>query len=509
MARKKQTSLSDLADALSQGIHRVATRPDANNYVPHAKQEKFHRSQAKAKLYIGGNRSGKTVGGCVEDIWWAKGEHPYRPVPPPPTRGRLVCVDFPNGWEKVIKPTLTQWIPPSLLINGSWLDSYNSRTRTITFSNGSFLEIMSYDQELDTFAGASRHYTHFDEEPPSAIWTECRARLIDTGGSYWITMTPVEGMTWVYDQIYEPWKLKGGHLTNIDVIEVDMTENTYLQQAEIDDFLDGMDSNEIRARKKGEFVQIGGLIFKSFDHKKHVIQPVKRIPPNWRLIASMDHGYNNPTAWYWHMVSPTNTVITFKEHYRAEWTVPQHAEIIKKIEAEFGRPVFLRVGDPAIRQRSGINGNSIQLEYQLNGIPIKPSINDVQIRINRMNQYMKQGKWFITEDCPKLLWEIRRYRWKTRESRKLQEKHGNYDEPHKKDDHAVDSCGYFFVSLPELAPTHVTIDFARQREEIQAMLNGKIGLNPFEGKFDQLRPISSPQNHIPKIATDEYMGGEW
>lgn len=509
MPPKKQATFGDLADILAQGIQRVATRPDVNSYVPHAKQERFHSSLAKAKLYIGGNRSGKTVGGVVEDIYWAKGEHPNRPVPPAPTRGRLVCVDYPNGFEKIVKPVLMQWIPPSLLINGSWLDSYNGRTRTITFANGSFLEIMSYDQELDAFAGASRHYTHFDEEPPSAIWTECRARLIDTGGSYWITMTPVEGMTWVYDQIYEPWKQQGAFKTGIDVIEVDMTENTYLGSAEIEDFLHGMEENEAKARKKGEFVQIGGLIFKQFDHQKHVIKPVQRVPRGWRVIASMDHGFNNPTAWLWHMVSPTNTVITFKEHYRSEWTVAQHAEIVKQIERDMGHPVFLRVGDPAIRQRNGINGLSIQLEYSRNGVQIKPGNNDVQIRLNRMINYQAQGKWYITEDCPKLLWEMRRYRWKTRESRKLQEKHGNYDEPHKKDDHACDAAGYFFVSLPQLEPTQETIDFERQKAEIQAILNGKVGFNPMVGKFDTFRPTPLPSNGIPQFATDEYMGGEW
>lgn len=507
--KKKQNSIGDLAELLSQGINRVATRPDANSYIPHTKQERFHSSLAKAKLYIGGNRSGKTVGGCVEDIYWAKGEHPLRVVPPPPTRGRLVCVDFPNGWEKVIKPTLMQWIPPSLLINGSWLDSFNGRTRTIHFANGSFLEIMSYDQELDAFAGASRHYTHFDEEPPSSIWTECRARLVDTGGSYWITMTPVEGMTWVFDQIYEPWSLSGTRNSGIDVIEVDMTENTYLGNAEIEDFLHGMDKDEIRARKKGEFVQIGGLIFKSFDQSKHVIPPIQKLPQSWRLIASMDHGLNNPTAWLWHIVSPTNTVITFKEHYRSEWTVAQHANVVKEIEATLGRPVHLRVGDPAIKQRSGINGNSIQLEYMRNGVAIKPGNNDVQIRINRMVNYMSSGKWFITENCPNLLKEMRRYRWKTRESKKLQEKHGKYDEPHKKDDHAVDASGYFFVSLPELAPQAERIDFSQRREEIQAMLNGKTGFNIMEGRRDIFRPKIIPSSYIPRIATDEYMGGEW
>lgn len=506
MTRKKPDSLNDLLSELGRGLTRVATRPDANSYKAHEKQVLFHESLARHKLFIGGNRSGKTVVGVIEDIWWLAGTHPYRETPRPPIRGRLVCVDFPNGWEKVIKPTLMQWIPPSLLIDGSWNESFNKRTRTLTLANGSFLEIMSYDQELDAFAGASRHFTHFDEEPPSAIWTECRARLVDTKGSYWITMTPVEGMTWVFDRIYEPFQ-KEGLSTGFHVIEVDMTDNPYLSNAEIEDFLTGMDENEIKARKSGKFVQIGGLIFKQFTHEKHVIEPITSIPRNWRVYTSLDHGYNNPTAWLFHAVSPNGTVITFAEHYRREWTVSQHATAVKEIKRQFNIEPFMYVGDPAIRQRSGINGNSIQLEYNQNGIPVRPSNNDVQIGLNRMLNYQNQGKWFITENCRNLLWEMRRYRWKTRESKKLQEKHGSYDEPHKKDDHACDSSRYFFVCMPELAPTQVKIDYERQRAEIQAMLRGRTGYNPLAGRYDTFNSrVSEPPV---KVSTDEFMGGEW
>lgn len=484
MPPKKQASLDELLKDMASGLHRVATRPDANSYNPHQKQTDFHQSLAKGRLYIGGNRSGKTVAGVIEDIWWLSGTHPFRETPELPVRGRLVCVDFPNGWEKIVKPVVQQWIPPSLLIDGSWQNSWNSRTRTLTLANGSFLEIMSYDQDLESFAGASRHFTHFDEEPPSSIWTECKARLIDTGGSWWISMTPVEGMTWVYDKIYEPFISDSGNF-NTDVIEVDMTENTYLSPVEVEEFLSDLDVNERKARKQGKFVQIGGLIFKDFNPDIHVIQRRKNpIPFNWRIVASLDHGYNHPTAWYFHAVSPSDEVVTFAEHYKSEMTVKQHIEAVKAMEKEIGRPPEFYIGDPAIRQRSGINGNSIQLEYNINGIPVKAGNNDVKVGINRMISYQRRGKWFITENCPNLIREMRRYKWKTRATRKLQEKHGSYDEPEKKMDDAIDSCRYFFTSMPELAPKSITIDMKRQRDEIQAMLNGKIGYNITKGRLD-------------------------
>jgi phage terminase large subunit-like protein len=510
MAKKKSESLSDIAEILSAGLVKAATRPDITGYVPHAKQKIFHESTKKGKLYIGGNRSGKTVGGVIEDIWWMEGTHPYRETPPPPIRARLVCVDYPNGWVKIIKPVLQQWIRPASLIDGSWEASWSEREKRLTLANGSFLEIMNYEQHLDAFAGSSRHLVHFDEEPPKAIWIENRMRLMDTGGSWHITMTPVEGMTWVYDDIYEP--ITQGTESKIDLIEVDVEENTYLSPVEIEDALAGLDENEKKARKSGKFVQIGGLIFKKFNADVHVIAPPRGIPPGWRVAGSIDHGYNHPTAVMWHMISPKDVVVTFKEHYRSEFTIQQHVQMIREKEAEIRALGYhddiLYWCDPAMRQRGAVTGNSVQLEYQMRGINAVPSNNEVSTGLARMLGYQNHGRWFITEECPNLLREMRRYRWKTRESRKLQEKHGAYDEPHKKDDDAMDSSRYFFMSLPELKPRPTIVEDIRSRHaEVSRMLQATTPRNLYVPQTD--RSLLQPNYNDFKVSTDEFMGGEW
>lgn len=498
--KKSNLDFGDLSQLLSDGLTKAYLRPDVNGYVPHAKQQEFHASTDQGKLYIGGNRSGKSVGGVVEDIYWLTGKHPFRNTPPPPVRGRLVCVDFPNGWEKIIKPILAQWIPPSELIDGSWESSWEARAKRLTLANGSFLEIMSYEQDTDNFAGASRHFVHFDEEPPKTIWTENRMRLIDTAGSWWITMTPVEGMTWVYDDLYEKEACK--------IIEVDISENPYISPVEIETALTGLDDQEKAARKSGKFVQIGGLVFKKFDPSHHVLSKLPALPRNSLVVKSIDHGYNNPTAVLWHIVTPDDTIITFREHYRSEWTISQHAAKIKQIEQEIPVPNIRAYCDPAMKQRNALNGNSVILEYRKTGIPLIPSNNDVQAGLSRMLGYLNHGKWFITEDCPNLIREMRRYRWKTRESKKLQEKHGNYDEPHKKDDHAVDACRYFFMSRPQLAPDTPILDNSAQRRAVQAFLNGHDGVDVVRGNFDQ-NFVRRPREIQVPISTDEFMGGEW
>lgn len=524
MAPRKPSPISDQATAfrmLGEKLKSTAIRPNIWGYRPHTKQVEFHTSTARKKLYIGGNRSGKTTGGIVEDIWWLTGRHPYREVPPAPVRGRIVTVDFVTGAEQIIIPEILRWLPVSDLINGSWQDSYSKELRTLTLANGSFVEFKSYDQDLEKFAGTSRHFIHYDEEPPEVIYTENQARLVDTGGSFWITMTPVEGMTWVFDQIYEPG-LAGE--SEIKIIEVDMTENPYLNQAEVQAFLGSLSEDERNARVHGKFVQVGGKIYKKFDPKPggmHIVKDglTQDIPKDWIWVVSLDHGLNNPTAAYWHAISPDGKVLTFYEHYVAGWTVDKHAKRILEINSQLGRPPDYYVADPSIRNKNPITGTSIHEEYVKYGIPFTLGNNDVAAGIIRVARYMEPQAdgvplWRVTDNCEKLIWELGRYRWKTYNSKKIASQNNPFDVPHKKDDHGCDSLRYFIMSRPEL-----TSEYSAQKDYVDREFENVLGLPMAvggEGQFaDPWKTMgnSPTPSEYTKIGSDfsvdEYLGGEW
>lgn len=452
MAKKDEEgfSLDKMLGTISAGLKNP--KPNNYQYAPHDKQVAFHTSVANGRQYIGGNRSGKTTGGINEDIWWLTGRHPYLKLPPAPIFGRIVTVDFKNGATKIIIPQLKQWIPPSDLINGSWEDSYNGNLNTLTLANGSELEIMSHEQDLDKFAGVPRHFMHFDEECPEDIFKECIARLVDYNGRWWMTMTPVEGMTWTMDRIYE------NKTADIDVIEVNTRENPYLTEQGIKTLEDSYDEDERDIRIGGQYIAISGLVFKRFDPEKHVIPAGIPDARNWEHYESLDSGYNNPTAWLCHAVSRKDgIVVTYKEHYRSEWTVQQHAEYIKEQEKilldEYGIIPFVRVADPAIKQRQLTTGLSIQIEYAQHGVNFATGVKrDVNAGLDKMNNYLRLYKWFITEDCPNLIREMRRYKRAQYATAKLREKNNKKEEPQKKDDHAIDSTRYFFSFVPDLDP---------------------------------------------------------
>ena len=462
----KPVDTSELMRMLSQGLKQHAKKPNIHGYVPHEKQCIFHKYDKYGRLYIGGNRSGKTYSSVVEDIWWLLGTHPYLITPEPPVRGRVVCVDFIEGLEQIILPLFKSLLPSSALIDGSWEKSYSKSLRLLTLSNGSTVEFMSYEQDTEKFAGTSRHFIHFDEEPPMHIWQECLARLVDTDGNWWISMTPVEGLTWTFEKIYKPGT--DNPEGNIGIVEADMQDNPHISKEAAEQYLSTLDEDDRKAREHGKYVQLGGLVYKKFSKKLHVVE--SRIPPkDWTWYCSLDHGYNNPTAVLWHAVSPLNYVLTFSEWYEREKTLDEVAAAIHLRNSELiklgGKLPDYYVADPAIAQRSAHNGTSIQTEYAIRGIGFLLGVNDVQVGIAKIQNYLRISKdlteatgaetpfYQITENCANYIAEMQKLRWKTFASKKMVFNNNPQEQVHKKDDHACDSARYFFSFLPVLAPT--------------------------------------------------------
>lgn len=489
-----QPTAAELLQELSRRINQQTRKPNILGYQPHAKQLYFHKAMQKLLLYIGGNRSGKSYGAVAQDIWYASGTHPYIEIPNEQIRGRVVAVDFERGVKEIILPIFKSLCPPTYLKGGSWETAWKESERKLYFKyNDSYIEFMSYEQETDKFAGTSRHFIHYDEEPPMNVFNECQARLVDTEGRAWISMTPVEGMTWLYDKIYaaaenaegKTYLLEGNEEIGpvwevperphrITVIEVGMNENPHLSAEAREDYLATLDADERAARSKGHFVQTAGKVFKSFQIETHVrtedFDPKWAQRNGWQIYTSTDHGWNNPTAWLWHAVAPEGDgrVITFAEHYASEMLIEDHAAKVKAMEEAWGldRTEIIRTGDPAMKQHSAITGTSVLFEYEKCGLSIYVDSvpKDPAVGIARMQAYFRlrrfpmgetvveQPMWMIDSSCVNLISELRKLRWKTYTSKKIRYENNNQEQVHKKDDHAFDSAKYFATFLADLAP---------------------------------------------------------
>lgn len=495
---------TDLALRAIEGLRKAARSPNIYGYEPHAKQLQFHQSPARGRLFIGGNRSGKTVGGATESCWRALGEHPYLSVPPPPTYGRVVGVDWTDGVEKIVRPEISRWLPPSKIRGGSWEVGYDSQLKTLTLENGSTIEFMSYEQKTAAFAGTSRHWIWFDEEPPQEIWAECLLRLLDTGGDWWITMTPVEGMTWTYDDIYERSNpLNDNYDPNIFSVEVDSDMNPHINPGEIDVLLAGLSDDEKKARQHGQYIQRGGLIYPNFNPIIHVIQPIdprQLNPVDWMHFSSMDHGYANPTSWHWHAINREKKMVVYDEYYVREQIVKVHAENVLLRDSNHGVAPTYRVGDPSIRNVDPVTGTSVHMEYAEHGVPILLGNNDFVAGSNAVRTKFGSPTipptLYICSNNIMLIHELKRYRRALWPNRKMDREKNQKEEPHKKDDHACDDLRYAVASRPEVE------DFSLPEELYES------AMKKIQRAYDS---NTDPGTSIPdsRGLVDEILGTEW
>jgi phage terminase large subunit-like protein len=454
-AEDDAVNIFEMFEKLGDGITEQALSPNMLAYEPHEKQLIFHKSEVTAKLFLGGNRSGKTVAGVIETLWWVTKRHPFRKLPEGKLRIRVVASDFESGVKQILLPLYKQWVIPSDLINGIWEDSWHERSRTLHFANGGFIEFKSSDQDLVKHAGTSRHLVLFDEEPSKAIFDENLLRLVDTNGSWIITETPTEGMTWIYFDLFE--KKPQGLL----ILEVDMDDNPHLSEEAKEKILAFLDEDDRKTRKSGKFTSRGGLIFKNFIDRYPYVIDAWMPPAGWAIYVSIDHGINNPTAMCWHAVSPlADRIITFNVYYRSNKIIADHAAYYHEYNARNHlSPIFV-TGDPAMKQRNGVTGTSIVQEYgkhniylALEGVP-----RDVKIGLDKMIAYLRirtstqTPTWQVTASCRSLVREMMLYSWKVAISNKVRDRTDPSPEPMKKNDHAIDACRYFFTMMPDLLP---------------------------------------------------------
>jgi phage terminase large subunit-like protein len=169
-------------------------------YAPHPKQRVFHESREPVKAFLGGNRSGKTTAGVLDDLIQAVDREslPEHLVAykrwEPPFHCRIVVPDFTSTLEGVIFEKLREWAPRAQLVGGAFDKAYDKTLRKLSFKNGSTFDFLTFEQDLDKFGGAAKHRIHYDEEPPHSIRKESMMRLIDFGGDELFTMTPLQGM---------------------------------------------------------------------------------------------------------------------------------------------------------------------------------------------------------------------------------------------------------------------------------------------------------------------------
>lgn len=444
--------------------------------VPHVKQHDWLSAHdADIRVFLGGNRAGKTTAGVAADIIDCCDADVIPPHLMPykrwhqPIQMYLVAVDA-RTLETVQLPKFREWTPSSQLVGSSFDKAYDKTLQRLNFKNGSWVQFMTQRMEIDAFAGASLHRVHFDEEPAhehgKSLYTEAITRLIDHGGDVLMTLTPLLGMSWFYDDIYLPWEREQpsadqGYATQEMRTDDGVFEKkTYLVKVDMDDnpTLDArgkamalaayQTKEEREARKSGRFVSFAGLVYDNFSRERHVIPEevaLSALEPETlqRLAVGIDPGFRHMAGVVW-VARTQRKLIVVSELALKETIISQVAKEIHLRNHTLGAAPAMYPGDPACLKRDPQTGKSDQLAFIEAGVPIFPGINDVRPGINVIRGLLERGELLISASCTTLIEEFGRYRWVTPK----RSEHAPRDQPVKRDDHLLDALRYAIMALP-------------------------------------------------------------
>ncbi|MDE6550382.1 MAG: terminase family protein [Clostridia bacterium] len=427
----------------------------------HLKQMQFHKCPKRNRWVFGGNRSGKTECGAAEAVWMLRGIHPYRRIKGD-VCGWAVSLSYEVQREvaqsKIMRYLRPDWIEDVVMLTGKKSSAEHGIIDYILVRNVSGgvskLCFKSCEQGREKFQGASLDFVWFDEEPPYDIYEECRMRVLDRKGDIWGTMTPLKGLTWVYDKIY----LNSGGDEEVWHISMEWADNPYLDESEVAALTAAMPEDSLESRRYGRFNCAEGIVYGEFDQCRHVIEPFD-VPREWQDRISIDPGLNNPLACLFFAVDWDGNVYVVGEWYERGKDVDFHAERIKSLAAALdwhcdSKGRLQGVADSAANQRTLASSKSVTQLFYERDILLDTNVDkDVFGGIARVKSYFKSDRLYIFSTCRNLIRELKSYWW------------GKGDVPIKKDDHALDALRYYIMSRPNVP--------ARGGEELSEVLKLK------------------------------------
>jgi len=221
-------------------------------------QQKAFDSNATEKFCFGGNRSGKTFFGL--DLLPNLAAKKYK-IRGAAHKNKYVvwisCLDY-QFIKQTMVPTLLKVCPNGWLKISEYKNEFEIVSPYGVEIKGFF---KSADSGRSKYQSASVDLIILDEEHPESIYKECRARIVDTAGQIINTMTPLLGMTWVYNYSLKHFR-----------VQMPTIDNHSLPPEEVEAFkLSLANDKEVRMRLLGEFVDLAGLKFLSEEDNRYLL----------------------------------------------------------------------------------------------------------------------------------------------------------------------------------------------------------------------------------------------
>jgi len=424
------------------------------NYKPLKHQEDFHKSKARYRLNIGGFGSGKTTAACAEVA-----KHSFE-------RGNskvlITAVSLKQVRDAVL-PELMKFLP-------DWFIQKKKEYPTpyIKLKNGSEILVYSADNPdkirslnltgfyIEEASGVK--YEIFDQlmtrlRNAAGIIRDDSGREVDYRYMGILSTNPEDG--WVKDKFL----LKSGKLVTSPSIDVNNYKPMMKKPLEkhFHSFISSTRDNEMLPKNFIEGMCAGkserwvrkyvdcmldskeGVVYPDF--YKNLVEPFP-IPDGWERVVGFDPGFNDPTAIPKGAIDPdTGTIYFYDDYSVAEQPISYHARTLKSDLA--GVKLFIPIqADPSVRKRNDRDGISYG-EYfqQRSGLYLEEANNDILYGIEKVRDYMENGKLKFFNNLNNLKEEQENYVYKETD------KNSN-DKPIDGFNHIWDAIRYIVSRLP-------------------------------------------------------------
>jgi phage terminase large subunit len=421
-----------------------------SQYQPYRQQNDFHESDARVRIFLGGNFTGKTLAGACELAYWHKRCHPYKNwinQKKYPIHSLIIVVDhkqqkLPGAAQDKVLSLFTEDEIKKIVYNK------HNAVDTIFLQNGDSITFKSSLARRETVQGGRVSCVWIDEDaiPSANYFDELQTRLPQDGDRLyiWFTMTPnlKEGPSWATEYLFPKCnKADVGYA----LWEASIEDNPYISDQAKEDILTGLvgDNQQVSARITGNWRVRKGLIY-DFSMKHHVIPPLKQhqMDDLRCVFRAIDPHNAKPIAVLFAGVDKNNRVIIFDEIYKSG-LVGDVSRWIKQRSEGLVHLIKRTIIDYAGNAKSATNGKSINDLFRENGIICTPCRKDLQGGIELVKKLLwhdpAQGyppTLYVTANCTNTLREFRSYAWEP-ESQK-----SNVRKPMKRNDEMMDSIRY-------------------------------------------------------------------
>lgn len=407
----------------------------------------------RERIFLAGNRVGKTVAGAYEVMLHLTGDYPKWWVGK--RFEKAVNVWCAGDTGKTTRDILQKELMGSMADLGSGMIP-KSRLGKCLQKTGvpealevvyvkhkkggqSQLVFKSYDQRREGFQGTGQDVVWLDEEPPLDVYTECVLRTMTTGGIVLNTFTPLMGLSDLVVSFIPKGEIPENGICGGSRFLVTCTwdDAPHLTEKDKEELMESIPLFQRDARSRG-IPQLGsGAIYPI--PESDVIVDDFPIPDHWKKVYGMDVGWNK-TAVVWGATDPdTGVTYVYSEYGRGQAEPVIHAEAIKSR----GKWIC-GVIDPASRGRGQKDGFALLDIYIAMGLNLNTANNAVESGLYEVWDKLSSGRLKFFKSLSGLRAEYRIYR---------RDEKGNVV---KKDDHFLDALRYMVVS---------GVDYARPEKE--------------------------------------------